>query len=110
MFIFPFSSPACFHIRSEHGIDPRLVALLFPEPVEEIRVQADGDGPLRRGNHDAGLFPECRICRARRRIVLKRTPDLRIAQRADSLPISACRDGRSSSMLLFHAALPSMPK
>jgi hypothetical protein len=58
---------------------------LFPQPFEEIRVEADGDGLLRRRNHHTRLFPKLRIGRPRLRVALDGTPDLTVAQSVEML-------------------------
>jgi hypothetical protein len=62
---------------------------LFPQPFEEIRIQADSDGLLCRRNDHARLFPKLRIGRPRLRVALDGTPDLTAAQRTEAIPIGA---------------------
>ena len=54
----PRRMPALGHIRTQHGVDPRLVPRpLRLEPVQDVDVDAKGDWLLRSGLDDRRLIP-----------------------------------------------------
>lgn len=79
----------CIHVGSEHGVDSRLLALLFSQPFQEIRIQADRDGLFCLRNDYVRLSPKLRIGRSRLGIARDGAPDLPVAQGSEALPITA---------------------
>jgi hypothetical protein len=102
--------PICVHVGSQHSVDSRLVTLLSAQPLQKVRIQTHRNGLLCRRHDHTRVLPERRIGGACVGVAFNGLPDPSIGLRAEPFPIAAWVSRRSSSRLLFHAVLPSMPK
>jgi hypothetical protein len=50
-----------FHVGAKDGIDPGLISLLLPKPLEQIGVKPHGHNLLAARQHDLGVLPECLV-------------------------------------------------
>jgi len=66
------------HVGPQYGVDARLIAFLPAEPLQEIRIEPNGDRLLRCRHHYSSLLPEFGVSRLRIRIDGESLSDLTI--------------------------------
>ena len=76
-----------FHIGPQHGIDARLIALLPPQPAQQVGVQPDGDGLLGLRQNDLRLLPKIRAGWMNLVVCRKSASNVFVRQRSQMLPI-----------------------
>ncbi len=99
-----------FHVSSEHGVYPRLIALLLSQPCKQIGVQSYCHRLLRLRQHNLRFFPKFDVRWPSFWISRDGAPDFFVSQRSKPLPIRSTTSRCFSHTLLFHGVRPSMPK
>jgi hypothetical protein len=88
-----------FHVRSEEGIDFRLISRSFGfKPIQDLAIQANGNGSFRLWDPEYGTLKEC--------FALFRNIggiDIRILEGINSCPV---RLRSLFGSVLFHVCLP----
>ena len=77
------------HVGAENGVNPGLVAPVAAKPLQEIRVEAHGNGSLGAGHNNLGLGPECLVRRIDLRVLRDGRVDLRVRFGEKALPACA---------------------